>query len=1187
MTTWRKVGCCLATVAGLGGLSVQAEVKWKYEGTTLTELVGEGETPWKFTVTSGGDLSGCSQAGSNPVVDLRTETLPTDQNLPVITRWTWNSNSFAGRANCTKIYFTETIESIGYMGVYVWPNLEEVELPANLKTLGQYCFEKCGIRDLCLPDSVTTVGNAAFNSMPALTNAHLSIGLESIGNQAFYNCKVLETIDPLLPEATTNIGNQVFSGCAKLCSPVMIGFGSDMEGDPLMVRIDDSQNGSDRNSLLFNGCSKLPSIAYGPGVTVVPRFSINNCSSLKTIEVGPNVTTFREYFGNMGVNAISNVVFLSTGVTTFTENTFASAAGTLMDVYLSGWYEAIPGKSAFGWGSKKVRLSIPGDNSNWLSFLNDPSNVTPWDGLSAADKKSYTDRFGADAEEPFGLTTGNTGGMSATWIVKRAVELDGARLDVAAVDPAYGTVTVSPAPRADGLYDDGTLVTVTFVPATGVEFIQWDANVDLDDPTARSVTIELHEIVVLTPNFTTPEFAYDSVAGTLTDGAHVLKVTKAQDGSFTVSSAQKVLPGVTLNLSKPIAGGGQIVAVGASAFQNNSNLRSLVLPEGLTTLGNNAFNGCSMLTNVVNLIPDSVTTIGQAVFCNCKVLASPAKIGFGTDAEGNPLEVSIDQSSSADSNSNLFGNDAKIPSLRWGPGVKTVPRFATYGMSSLGYLEVGVNVEKYREYASGLNALSNVVILATNEIYLSDARTTSAAFAGGNLREVEMHGWFGYEVGKTPFSWNAKQVRMLVPGDNLGWVGFMSDTSKVTPWADVGDDYKTAYTNRYGETAAEPVGVTVAGASVIPGGTWIVSDGKTLPGYVLTVGAVSPHFGTIAIDPAVPESGLYPPDAQVTVTFAPVEGVTFLGWKGASESKELSVTVTMDENKSIEADFGASFWVYDDGELTDGKWVLAASGAADAITVGRPLENRSDGWLDLAKPVKGGTVIGIAPGNMDFSKTTLMRVSFPETLQVLGQQTFDCCRSITNITPFLPRSITTIYLSAVYGNWALTGDLEIGCGVDAEGNPIAVTLGQRLFADSSKIGPTVRLGRGVSALALNTFVGCTGIRNLVFEGDMPTIDRGAFNCAADQMRIYTPYAGGTVWAKTNWGAYFANPLCVTKWKDLSAEQRAAYWRKYPREEGNAHPYGLTLAPEDTAVNALPANQWVFAPCRSGLLLFVR
>ncbi|MBE6356270.1 MAG: hypothetical protein E7058_04055, partial [Lentisphaerae bacterium] len=52
----------------------------------------------------------------------------------------------------------------------------------------------------------------------------------------------------------------------------------------------------------------------------------------------------------------------------------------------------------------------------------------------------------------------------------------------------------------------------------------------------------------------------------------------------------------------------------------DKNITSIVIPDGVTTIGNRAFDDCRSLTSVT--IPDSVTTIGDSAFSGCTSLTS-------------------------------------------------------------------------------------------------------------------------------------------------------------------------------------------------------------------------------------------------------------------------------------------------------------------------------------------------------------------------------------------------------------------------------------------------------------------------------------------------------------------------------------------------------------------------------------
>ena len=56
-------------------------------------------------------------------------------------------------------------------------------------------------------------------------------------------------------------------------------------------------------------------------------------------------------------------------------------------------------------------------------------------------------------------------------------------------------------------------------------------------------------------------------------------------------------------------------------FYNCRSLTSVTLPNGLTTIGTNAFRSCSSLTKIT--IPESVTTVGNYAFYGCAGLTEP------------------------------------------------------------------------------------------------------------------------------------------------------------------------------------------------------------------------------------------------------------------------------------------------------------------------------------------------------------------------------------------------------------------------------------------------------------------------------------------------------------------------------------------------------------------------------------
>ena len=79
-----------------------------------------------------------------------------------------------------------------------------------------------------------------------------------------------------------------------------------------------------------------------------------------------------------------------------------------------------------------------------------------------------------------------------------------------------------------------------------------------------------------------------------------------------------------------------VTSIGDSAFCNCTSLTSVTIPNSVTSIGEFAFRGCSSLTSVT--IPNSVTSIGDGAFASCTSLTgirvTEGNSHYSSDASG-------------------------------------------------------------------------------------------------------------------------------------------------------------------------------------------------------------------------------------------------------------------------------------------------------------------------------------------------------------------------------------------------------------------------------------------------------------------------------------------------------------------------------------------------------------------------
>ena len=124
----------------------------------------------------------------------------------------------------------------------------------------------------------------------------------------------------------------------------------------------------------------------------------------------------------------------------------------------------------------------------------------------------------------------------------------------------------------------------------------------------------------------------------------IVKWDNSQEDLFTISDDGTITSytgeGVTNVIIPEEIDGVKVTGIGEEVFAY-SDITSIEIPDGVTSIGLKAFYGCSSLTNIE--IPNSVTSISAAAFADCTSLVSitiPEGVtSLGKDAPGDDTEV--------------------------------------------------------------------------------------------------------------------------------------------------------------------------------------------------------------------------------------------------------------------------------------------------------------------------------------------------------------------------------------------------------------------------------------------------------------------------------------------------------------------------------------------------------------------
>ena len=259
----------------------------------------------------------CGKQGGNLTWVLEVDTITGDNPEIIISGngemkdWgEWTPSGYTGspwdslNVRIEMITIGDGVTSIGEFAFTLGAYVHSIYIGSSVKKIGYEAFRRAGVSthglSINIPNSVDTIGDAAFLECWTLTSVSFGNSLKYIGNQAFEHCSDLTSVT--IPNNVTYIGGYAFRNCINLKS------------------VSISNSVKEIRTSTFQGCNSLTSVSIPNSVETIENHAFTSCNSLTSVNIPASVTSiefeaFRYCTGLTSV--IINGALSSTEICTF------------------------------------------------------------------------------------------------------------------------------------------------------------------------------------------------------------------------------------------------------------------------------------------------------------------------------------------------------------------------------------------------------------------------------------------------------------------------------------------------------------------------------------------------------------------------------------------------------------------------------------------------------------------------------------------------------------------------------------------------------------------------------------------------------------------------------------------------------------------------------------------------------